>query len=119
LNANLARICQWSVFGTADLLLATLAAIAQGAAESPKGERTNAADAAGRKAKAEADIDGKYQALVAQLPPDQQAWERVWQDQPGRFDLPLHQRAKVAGQSTAWNSVSRWNENKVHEGELA
>jgi hypothetical protein len=61
----------------------------------------------------------KYQALVTQLPPDQRAWERVWQDQLGSFYLPLHPRAKVAGQSTAWDFVSRLNENKVHEGELA
>ena len=76
------------------------------AATPPKGEPTKAAEAAAQKAKAEAEIDAKYQALVAKLPPDQQAWERVLQAQLGSFYLPLHQRAKLAGQSTAWDFVA-------------
>ncbi len=105
MNSRFARICQRSMFSAACLLLAALAAIAQGAAESPKGEPTNAAEAAARKAQAEADIDAKYQALVAKLPPAQQAWERVLQDQLGSFYLPLHKRDKVAGRSNAWDFV--------------
>jgi lysophospholipase L1-like esterase len=93
------------VFSAACSLLATLAAVAQGAAESPKGEPTNAAEAAARKAKAEAETEAKYQALVAKLPPEQQAWERVLQDQLGSFYLPLHKRDKVAGRSNAWDFV--------------
>jgi hypothetical protein len=86
-------------------LLAALAAVAQGAAESPKGEPTNAAEAAARKAKADAEIEARYQALVAKLPAEQQAWERVLQDQLGSFYLPLHKRDKVAGRSNAWDFV--------------
>ncbi|MFM8468943.1 MAG: hypothetical protein ACKODH_03075 [Limisphaerales bacterium] len=75
------------------------------AAKPPKGEPTNAVEAAAQKAKAEAEIEAKYQALVARLPLEQQAWERVLQDQLGGFYLPLHKRAKIAGQSTAWDFV--------------
>jgi len=84
--------------------LAAPAAFAQGAAPSSKGEPTNAAEAA-KKAKADADLEAKYQALVAKLTPDQQAWERVLQDQLGSFYLPLHKRDKVAGRSNAWDFV--------------
>lgn len=78
---------------------------AQAPSSPPKGEPTNAAEAAAQKAKAEAEVDAKYQALVAKLPPEQQAWERVLQSQLGGFYLPLHKRAKLAGQSTAWDFV--------------
>lgn len=78
---------------------------AQPAVPLPAGEPTNAAEAAAEKAKAEAEVDAKYQALVAKLPPDQQAWERVLESQLGGFYLPLHKRAKIAGQSTAWDFV--------------
>lgn len=71
----------------------------------PKGEPTNAAEAAAKKAKAEAIIDERYQALVAKLPPEQQAWERVLQAQLGSFYLPLHKSDKVAGRSNAWDFV--------------
>ena len=87
------------------LLLTTLLFASLHAAEPPKGEPTNAAEAAAQKAKADALIEERYQALVAQLPPDQQAWERVLQDQLGGFYLPLHKRGKVAGQSSAWDFV--------------
>jgi lysophospholipase L1-like esterase len=87
------------------VLLAALLFAPLYAAEPPKGEPTNAAEAAAQKAKADALIEERYQALVAQLPPDQQAWERVLQDQLGGFYLPLHKRGKVAGQSSAWDFV--------------
>lgn len=74
-------------------------------AEPAKSEPTNADEAAAARANAEAALDAQYQALVAKLPPEQQAWERVLQDQLGSFYLPLHKRAKVAGQSTAWDFV--------------
>lgn len=78
--------------------------LAQTSSNPPKGEPTNAAEAAAQKAKAEAAIDEKYQALVAKLPPDQQAWERV-QDQLGGFYLPIHKKEKIAGRSSAWDFV--------------
>jgi len=71
----------------------------------PKGEPTNAKEAAAQKAKAEAIIDERYQALVAKMPPDQQAWERVLQENLGGFYLPHHKREKVAGASNAWDFV--------------
>ena len=71
----------------------------------PKGEPTNAAEAAAQKAKADAEVEAKYQALVAKLPADQQAWERVLQDQLGGFYLPIHKREKIAGRSSAWDFV--------------
>ncbi len=71
----------------------------------PKGEPTNEAEAAARKAKADAEVDAKYQALVAMLPPEQQAWERVLQSQLGNFYLPIHKREKIAGRSNAWDFV--------------
>ena len=105
MHNRVARIVHGSMFSVACSLLTTLAAFAQGPAQSPNGEPTNAAEAAARKAQAEAEIEAKYQALVAELPPEQQAWERVLQDQLGGFYLPLHKRARVAGQSTAWDFV--------------
>lgn len=74
-------------------------------ASPPKGEPTNAAEAAAQKAKAEAELDAKYQAWVAKLPADQQAWERVLQDQLGGFYLPIHKREKITGRSNAWDFV--------------
>ena len=71
----------------------------------PQGEPTNAAEAAAKKAKADADLESKYQTLVAKLPSDQQAWERVLQNQLGSFYLPIHKKEKVAGRSNAWDFV--------------
>jgi hypothetical protein len=81
------------------------AGFAQTAANPVKGEPTNAKEADAQKAKADALTEKRYQALVAKLPPDQQAWEHVLQTQLGGFYLPSHKRAKVAGQSTAWDFV--------------
>ncbi len=105
MNSNLTRVVHYFMFSLVCSLLTALAAFAQGPAQSPKGEPTNAAEAAARKAQAEAAIEAKYQALVAKLPPEQQAWERVLQDQLGSFYLPLHKRDKVAGRSNAWDFV--------------
>lgn len=78
---------------------------AQTSTNPPKGEPTNAAEAAARKAKIQAEVDAKYQALVAKLPTDQQAWEKVLQDQLGSFYLPIHKSEKVAGRSNAWDFI--------------
>ena len=79
------------------------------AAEPPKGEPTNAkeaaAQAAAKKAAQDKVVDEKYQALVAQLSPAEQAWEAVLQQQLGNFYLPLHKRDKIAGKSNAWDFV--------------
>jgi lysophospholipase L1-like esterase len=50
-------------------------------------------------------LDEQYQAWVGTLPPAQQAWERVLQSELGSFYLPLHERAKVDGDSDAWDYV--------------
>lgn len=71
----------------------------------PPGEPTNAADAAAQKARADAELDGKYQAWVASLSLAAQAWEKVLQDQLGSFYLPLHKKDKIAGRSNAWDFV--------------
>ena len=79
------------------------------AAEPPKGEPTNAkeaaAQAAAKKAAQDKVVDERYQALVAKLSPEEQAWEKVLQQQLGSFYLPLHKRGKIAGQSSAWDFV--------------
>ncbi len=68
-------------------------------------EPTNAKESAEAKAKADAELDAQYQSWVATLTPEQQAWERVLQDQLGNFYLPLHKKDKVAGRSNAWDFV--------------
>ncbi len=65
-------------------------------------EPTNADEAAAQKAKAEAEIDSKYQVWVRTLTPAHPAWERVLQSELGDFYLPIHKRQKVAGRSNAW-----------------
>jgi len=71
----------------------------------PKGEPTNAAEAAAKKAAQNAATAEKYAALVATLSPDEQAWERILQAQLGSFYLPLHMSDKVAGRSNAWDFI--------------
>jgi lysophospholipase L1-like esterase len=68
-------------------------------------EPTNSEDAARKKQAADAAVNGKYQAIVAKLPPAEQAWEKVLQEQLGGFYLPLHKADKVAGRSNAWDFV--------------
>ena len=80
------------------------------AAEPPKGEPTNAkeaaAQAAAKKAAQDAVVEERYQALVAKLSPEEQAWEKVLQENLGNgFYLPIHKRDKIAGRSTAWDFV--------------
>ena len=50
-------------------------------------------------------LDEQYAAWVSTLPPEQQAWERVLQENLGSFYLPIHKRQKVAGRSNAWDFV--------------
>ena len=71
----------------------------------PKGEPTNAKEAAAQKAAADKLVDERYAALVAKLPPAQQAWERTLQENLGGFYLPIHKREKIAGRSSAWDFV--------------
>jgi lysophospholipase L1-like esterase len=79
------------------------------AAEPPKGEPTNAkeaaAQAAAKKAAQDKVVDERYAAWLAKLSPAEQAWEQVLQSQLGNFYLPLHKRDKIAGKSNAWDFV--------------
>ena len=68
-------------------------------------EPTNAKESAQKKAAADAVIDKKYQAWKAKLPPDQQAWETVLEQNLGSFYLPIHKSEKVQGRSNAWDFV--------------
>ncbi|MEN3942761.1 SGNH/GDSL hydrolase family protein [Prosthecobacter sp. SYSU 5D2] len=76
-------------------------------------EPTNATEAAAQKAaaaeKKAADqqaLSAKFAAWKATLPPDQQAWETVLEENLGMgFYLPLYQKDKLAGRVTAWDYV--------------
>jgi lysophospholipase L1-like esterase len=72
----------------------------------PKGEPSNASEAAEKKAAADRILEERYQAVVAKLSPDEQAWERVLQENLGGFYLPLHKGDKAAGKSNAWDFVA-------------
>ena len=89
------------------LLLITAAGTlpAQQPVAPPKGEPTNAKEAAAKKAAQDAATAEKYAALVATLPPDEQAWESNLQAQLGSFYLPLHMSDKVASRSNAWDFI--------------
>ena len=97
------RIFKRPIAASAILFLAALPELQ--AIASPSVEPTNATEAATTQARLEAEINTRYQALVASLPPEEQAWEKVLQSQLGSFYLPLHQRDKVAGRSNAWDFV--------------
>ena len=71
-----------------------------------KTEPTNAKESAAKKAEADQKLDADYAAVVAKLPPEQQAWERVLRQNLGSFYLPIHKREKVAGKSNAWDFVA-------------
>lgn len=79
---------------------------AQQPAQPPKGEPTNAGEAAAQKAAKEAVVDEKYNAWVNAQTPEAQAWEKVLQQNLGGFYLPLHKQDKVSGRSNAWDFVS-------------
>ena len=68
-------------------------------------EPINADESAAKKAKAAAEIEAKYNRLVAELPPSQKAWEEVLITELGSFYLPIHQKQKLAGEPNAWDFV--------------
>ena len=90
---------------TKPLLLLLASAALLSAQVKPQNEPTNAAEAAAKKAAADKIIDERYQALKANLPADQQAWEAVLEQNLGSFYLPIHKSEKVAGRSNAWDFV--------------
>jgi len=69
-------------------------------------EPTNAKEAAEKKAAANKVIAEKFAKWKAILPPEQQAWETVLEENLGMgFYLPLYQADKLAGRITAWDYV--------------
>ena len=69
------------------------------------GEPTNAKEAAEKKAAANRATAEQFAAWKALLPPEQQAWETVLEQNLGAFYLPLYQAEKVKGQISAWDYV--------------
>lgn len=84
------------------LLLVTLLCLSS-LASAQQTEPTNAEEAAA--AKAEVEIDRRYDSWLETLTPAQQKWERILQSELGDFYLPIHKKQKVAGQSNAWDFV--------------
>lgn len=80
-------------------------ALAQQSANPPKGEPSDAKEAAEKKAAADRRLEERYQAVVAKLSPAEQAWERVLQENLGAFYLPIHKGEKASGKSNAWDFV--------------
>lgn len=71
----------------------------------PPQEPTNAREAAEKKAAEDRALDEAFQKWKAALPPEQQAWETVLEQNLGAFYLPLHKRDKVKGTKNAWDFV--------------
>jgi len=78
---------------------------AQQPAQTPKGEPTNAAEAAAQKAARELVVEGKYNGWLSAQSPEAQAWEKVLQENLGGFYLPFHKQDKASGKSNAWDFV--------------
>ncbi len=68
-------------------------------------EPTNAEEAAAKKEAEAAELDARYQAWVATLAPERQAWEKVLQENLGGFYLPIHKTDKIRGKANAWDFV--------------
>ncbi len=69
-------------------------------------EPTNVKEAAEKKAAANKLTAEKFAQWKATLPPEQQAWETVLEENLGMgFYLPLYQADKLAGRVTAWDYV--------------
>jgi lysophospholipase L1-like esterase len=67
-------------------------------------EPTNAKEAAEKKAAADKVTAEKFAKWKATLPPEQQAWETVLEENLGTaFYLPLYQADKLQGRVTAWD----------------
>ncbi|MCD6048658.1 MAG: hypothetical protein K0Q55_61 [Verrucomicrobia bacterium] len=75
------------------------------AADAKSTEPTNSAEAAAKKAAENKALNEAYQKWKANLPPEQQAWETVLEQNLGSFYFPIHQKEKVAGTANAWDYV--------------
>lgn len=88
------------------LVVSVTFTLGQSSANPPKGEPTNAQEAeAQKKAEENRILAEQYTAWVATLSPEQQAWERLLQENLGGFYLPIHKKEKVNGRSNAWDFV--------------
>ena len=74
-------------------------------ANEPTNATEAAAVAAAKKAQRAAVFEQRYQALFDKLSPEEQAWEKVLQDNLGDFYLSHHKEDKTKGLSTAWDYV--------------
>jgi lysophospholipase L1-like esterase len=79
--------------------------VGHGVGGSEPAKAAKPASGAAKKSADDAVVDAKYQALVAKLPPDEQAWERTLQANLGGFYLPIHKRERVKGTPNAWGYV--------------
>lgn len=78
------------------------------AGEAPKGEPTNAEEAALQKKygdKLSVKDYTAYRTIVQALSPEEQVWEKVLEDQLGGFYFPLHVKDRLANRKTAWSFV--------------
>ena len=74
-------------------------------AQQPKGEPTNAKEAAEKKAAADKANDERYQKWKATRPAEEQAWLKVLEECLGGFYLPLYKMEKARGSVSAWDYV--------------
>ncbi|RFC46180.1 MAG: GDSL-like Lipase/Acylhydrolase family protein [Verrucomicrobia bacterium] len=86
-------------------LSAAFTLCAQQPVQPPKGEPTNAAEAAAQKAVSEAVVEEKYNVWLSAQSPEAQAWEKVLRENLGGFYLPIHKKEKASGKSNAWDFV--------------
>lgn len=87
-------------------IVAAFVASAFAASEPTKAVKPSSIEKAkANKAAEDTAIEEKYQAIVAKLPLDEQAWERALQANLGGFYLPIHRRDKVKGIHNAWDYV--------------
>jgi len=93
-SVAVALLCLMSVFSLGSMARSGFAA-----------EPTNAKEAAEKKAREDAELAARFAEWKAALPPEQQAWETVLEQNLGGFYLPLYQKDKLAGRGTAWDYV--------------
>ena len=86
------------------VILCTIA-VPGGLTAAEPGKAVKPSSAAPKKPADDPAVEEKYQAIVANLPPDEQAWERTLQENLGSFYLPIHKRERVKGIQTAWSFV--------------
>ena len=96
-----------TVYGLLTVLLLTpLGALhAQQREAQPKGEPSNAKEAATKKTAVDQATDDKYQQWKATCSAAEQAWLSVLEANLGNFYLPIYKLDKVRGNITAWDYV--------------